>query len=139
MAASSTAVRRAPRAASRMMIPGVQKPHWLAPVSLKARAHSSRTAGSSPSSVVTARPATRRTGVTQATRAAPSIHTVQQPHCPWGLQPSLGVLLPRRSRSASRSEIPSSSTTTRSPSTVKRTSVGVTGAVAGTGAAGDVS
>ena len=28
-------------------------------------------------------------GVTQATRGAPSTHTVQHPHWPWGLQPSL--------------------------------------------------
>jgi hypothetical protein len=32
---------------------------------------------------------TRRTGVTQATRGAPSTQTVQQPHWPWGLHPSL--------------------------------------------------
>ena len=42
-----------------------------------------------PSTVVIDRPATRRTGVTHATRGSPSTSTVQQPHCPWGLQPSL--------------------------------------------------
>ena len=107
-----------------MMIPGVQKPHWLAPVSLKASAQRSRTAGSSPSRVVTSRPATRRTGVTQATRAAPSTQTVQHPHCPWGLQPSLGVRRPSRSRRASRSEIPVVGDLTVSPSTMKVTAVG---------------
>ena len=45
--------------------------------------------GSRPSRVVTASPGSRRTGVTQATRATPSMRTVQQPHWPWGLQPSL--------------------------------------------------
>ncbi len=64
------------------MIPGVQKPHWLAPALTNASAQRSRNAGARPSVVVTARPATRRTGVTQDTRGEPSIHTVQQPHCP---------------------------------------------------------
>ena len=68
-ASSSTSLRRTPSAASRMMIPGVQNPHWLAPVSVNASAHRSRSTGSIPSRVVTSRPATRRTGVTQATRA----------------------------------------------------------------------
>ncbi len=64
-----------------MMIPGVQNPHWLAPVAVKASAQTAtRSSGSSPSRVVTARPATRRTGVTHATRGAPSTQTVQQPH-----------------------------------------------------------
>jgi len=67
-------------AASRSTIPGVQKPHWLAPVAVKAAAQRAATAGASPSVVVTRRPATRRTGVTQATRGAPSTQTVQQPH-----------------------------------------------------------
>ena len=62
--------------------------------------------GSSPSMVVTPRPATRRTGVTQETRGEPSTHTVQQPHWPWGLQPSLGDRHPSCSRRASRSVPP---------------------------------
>ena len=37
-ASSSGTPRRAPRAARRMMIPGVQKPHWLAPTAVKASA-----------------------------------------------------------------------------------------------------
>ena len=64
------------------MIPGVQKPHWLAPVAQKRSAQSSRSAGSRPSRVVIDRPATRRAGVTHATRGAPSTSTVQQPHWP---------------------------------------------------------
>ena len=70
-------------------MPGVQNPHWLAPVATKASTQRSLRSGSSPSTVVTARPATRRSGVTQATRAEPSTQTVQQPHWPWGLHPSL--------------------------------------------------
>ncbi len=42
----------------RTTIPGVQKPHWRAPVAAKARASRSRSAGSKPSRVVTVRPAT---------------------------------------------------------------------------------
>ena len=67
-------------AARRRTMPGVQKPHWLAPVATKAAAQRSRCAGGSPSTVVTRRPATRRSGVTQATRGEPSTQTVQQPH-----------------------------------------------------------
>ena len=67
-------------AARRITMPGVQNPHWLAPVATKASAQRSRCAAGSPSIVVTSRPATRRTGVTQATRGSPSTQTVQQPH-----------------------------------------------------------
>ena len=66
------------RAATRMMIPDVQKPHWLPPLAQNDSAQ--RSAPSRPSIVVTARPATRPTGVTQATRGWPSTHTVQHPH-----------------------------------------------------------
>lgn len=64
--------------AARMMIPGVQKPHWLPPWSENACAHWS--ASASPSIVVTRRPATRTTGVTHDTRGWPSTQTVQHPH-----------------------------------------------------------
>src|SRR5262249_23113372 len=67
--------------------------------------------------VVTARPATRRSGVTHATRGWPSTSTVQHPHWPCGLQPSLAVRAPRRSRRASSSEPRSSSRVTARPST----------------------
>src|SRR6188472_2555182 len=98
-------------AATRMMIPGVQNPHCDAPPAANAPTHRSRSG--SPSSVVTSRPATRATGVTQAIRGEPSIQTVQQPHWPWGLQPSFAERTPRRSRRTSRSEPPSSITSTR--------------------------
>lgn len=61
------------------MIPGVQNPHWLAPVLQNASAHSAA-ASPNPSSVVTRLPATRRAGVTQETRGIPSTRTVQAPH-----------------------------------------------------------
>jgi len=101
------------------MIPGVQKPHWLAPVEAKAAAH--RSASGSPSTVVTDRPATRAAGVTQATRGAPSTSTVQQPHCPCGLHPSFTDRTPRRSRRASSSDDPSSGTISGRPLSLKAT------------------
>jgi hypothetical protein len=87
------------------MIPGVQNPHWLAPVAHMVSAQRPRTAASRPSTVVTDRPASRRTGVTQATRGLPSTSTVQQPHWPCGLQPSLTEWQRSCSRSASRREV----------------------------------
>src|SRR5205814_9242825 len=45
---------------------------------------------------------------------------VQQPHWPCGLHPSLGERMPRRSRRTSRSEAPSSWTSTSLPSTRNR-------------------
>ena len=54
------------------------------------------------STEVTSRPATRPTGVTHETRGLPSTRTVQQPHWPCGLQPSLTERAPRRSRRTSR-------------------------------------
>ena len=118
-ASSSPPLARSP--SSRTMIPGVQKPHWLAPVAQNASAQAARSSGASPSSVVMRRPATRRAGVTHATRGAPSTSTVQQPHWPCGLQPSFGERTPRWSRSASRSEPADSGTTTTSPSTSSST------------------
>src|SRR5439155_9397814 len=102
-----------------MMIPGVQKPHWLAPVAQKASAQARRSSSGRPPTVTTERPAILRAGVTQATRGAPSTSTVQQPHWPWGLQPSLGERTPSRSRSTSSRDAPSSSTSTGQPSRVK--------------------
>ena len=100
-------------------MPGVQNPHWLAPVAQKASPHASRSARSSPSSVVTVRPRTRRTGVTHATRGWPSTSTVQHPHWPCGLHPSFAERRPSRSRSTSSSVAPSSGTSTARPSTVR--------------------
>ena len=73
--------------------------------------------------VVTTRPAARRSGVTQATRGWPSTSTVQQPHWPCGLQPSFTERTPKRSRSASASEHPSSSTVADRPSTIREITV----------------
>ena len=77
------------------MMPGVQKPHWLAPVAQNAPPQRARSSALNPSSVVMERPLTRRVGVTHATRGWPSINTVQQPHWPWGEQPSLADRLSR--------------------------------------------
>ena len=74
--------------------PGVQNPHWLAPVAQNASDQARCSSSSRPSTVVTARPAMRRAGVTQATRGAPSTSTVQHPHWPWGLHPSLTLRAP---------------------------------------------
>ncbi len=118
--------RRAPggaRAARRITIPGVQNPHWLPPVATRASDHSRRVSSGRPSRVVTSRPASRRTGVTHATRGAPSTQTVQQPHWPWGLQPSLTETIPSCSRRTSSSDAPSSATSTSAPSTRSRISV----------------
>ncbi len=101
------------------MIPGVQNPHWLAPWALNASAQ--RPASDIPSIVVTDRPAARRTGVTQDTRGCPSTSTVQHPHWPCGLHPSLGERIPSPSRNASSSDAPSSATSTGRPSTTRAT------------------
>ena len=112
--------RRRPRRAAGRRCPGVQKPHWLPPVAQSASAQRPAS-GRAPSAVVTDRPATRRTGVTHATRGWPSTSTVQQPHWPCGLHPSLAERTPRWSRSASSSEPPSSGTSTGAPSTTRAT------------------
>ena len=83
-----------PGPSSRQMIPGVQKPHWLAPVAQNASAQRpARRAGARRgwSPIVRPRAAT---GVTQATRGCPSTSTVQHPHWPCGLQPSFGERRP---------------------------------------------
>ena len=114
-------------AARRSTMPGVQKPHWLAPAATKASTQRVLELGRrgprpwSPSARPPAGPA-----VTQATRAAPSTQTVQQPHWPWGLQPSLTERQRSCSRSASRREVPwSSSTATVTPVEEKVTAAAV--------------
>ena len=114
-------VRSAPRRSwptNRQTMPGVQKPHWVAPQARNASDHRCCSVGLRPAAVVTCRPATRRAGVTQATRGASSTSTVQQPHWPCGLQPSSTASMPRRSRSTPSSVSPSSGTSTARPSTV---------------------
>ena len=113
--------RSAPRRSwptKRHTMPGVQKPHWVAPQATNASDHRCCSATLRPAAVVTWRPATRRAGVTHATRGASSTSTVQQPHCPCGLQPSRTVSMPRRSRSTPSRVSPSSGTSTARPSTV---------------------
>ena len=122
--ALSTVVRSdksAPRRSwptNRHTMPGVQKPHWVAPQARNASDHRCCSSGLEPAAVVTFRPATRRAGVTQATRGASSTSTVQQPHWPCGLQPSRTASMPRRSRSTPSNVSPSSGTSTVRPSTV---------------------
>ena len=78
--------------------------------------------GRGPSTVVTdavRRPAS--TGVTHATRAAPSTSTVQHPHWPWGAQPSFTDTTPSRSRRTESSDSPgAASTVTSAPLHVTR-------------------
>ncbi len=89
----------------------MQKPHCEPPHATKASASASLSSAGSPSTVVTERPAIRSTGVTQATRAAPSTSTVQHPHWPWGAQPSLTLVMPSRSRSTESNVSPGSAST----------------------------
>src|SRR4026209_3013658 len=81
-------------------MPGVQKPHWSAPLAANAEAYRSRSTGSRPSTVVIDVPSTLSIEIWHATRALPSISTVQQPHWPLGEQPSFGDVTPSSSRSA---------------------------------------
>ena len=72
---------RASRAVAPITMPGVQKPHWKAWASMKARwTGCNRPSLASPSIVTTSR--AREAGVTQARNARPSISTVQLPHWP---------------------------------------------------------
>ena len=64
--------------------------------------------------MVMVRSRTLRTGVTHDTRGAPSTSTVQQPHCPCGLHPSLTEM----SRSSSRKTSSSVAVLATAPSTV---------------------
>ena len=105
----------------RRMMPGVQNPHWLPPVAQKASDQRWTSPSDNPSSVVTDRPDTRRSGVTHDTRGWPSTSTVQHPHCPWGLQPSLTDRRFRGPRSASSRVPPTSTNSTGWPSTVRCT------------------
>jgi len=104
-----------------MMMPGVQKPHCDPPVLTNAAAARSRTSASRPSTVVTDRPATRDSGVTQATRGSPSTSTVQHPHWPCGAQPSFTESRPSRSRrTSSNDSSPGAVTSTSLPLQMKR-------------------
>ena len=87
-----------------MMIPGVQKPHWLAPVARERVASIVLGRGVEALERRDLGPPTRATGVTHATRGAPSTRTVQHPHWPWGLHPSFAEVMCSWSRNRSSSE-----------------------------------
>src|ERR1044071_512349 len=99
---------------ARTTIPGVQKPHCKPPAAIKLSANVSRSSSLKPSRVRIDLPATLFAGTAQDTTALPSTITVQHPHWPVGLQPSLGDRIPHRSRRSSSSDIPPSIWTERS-------------------------
>ncbi len=109
------------RASRRTTMPGVQNPHWLPPVAHSASPHAAARLGSSPSIVVIDRFFTRRAGVTHDTRGCPSTSTVQQPHWPCGLQPSLTDRIPAAANTSSR-VWPDSTNVIGVPSTVSSSS-----------------
>ena len=98
---------------ARTTMPGVQKPHCNPPQAMKLSANVSRSSSEKPSSVRTLLPAAFSAGIAQETTARSSTITVQHPHCPVGLHPSLGEMSPQLSRSTSSSETPSSISTAR--------------------------
>ena len=108
-----------------MTMPGVQNPHWSAPVAAKAAAYRSRSSAGRPSSVVTALPSTRSSPIEQLTTGLPSTSTVQHPHWPDGEQPSLGLVTSSSSRRAA-SRCGWSPTSTGAPLSVKRAATGST-------------
>ena len=105
-------------ALNRMMIPGVQKPHWLAPVAVKASDPSRTRRGieAFERRHVASREPPRLASRTRP-RGAPSTSTVQHPHCPWGLHPSFADVMPSWSRKRSSSDPASSRTVTGAPLT----------------------
>src|SRR3990172_1833482 len=94
-----------------MTMPGVQKPHWLAPLSTNALAQPRRVSGGRPSNVSTARPAKRVAGWAHETTGRPSTMTVHAPHEPSGAQPSFIERSPHASRSSSSRLDPSGTAT----------------------------
>ena len=111
-AASSAGGALGPQPLEAHTIPGVQKPHWLAPVAQKASAHASRSSASRPSTVVITRPATRRTGVTHEPaarrRPAPCSTRTGPGGCsrPWASARRGGRAGPRAARSRRRGPRP---------------------------------
>ena len=88
------------RSAAAISMPGVQIPHWAAPWRWNEswRAASRPPASTSPSTVMTSRPATCPTGVMQEHTCRPSSNTVQAPQSP-ASQPTLVPVSARSSRS----------------------------------------
>ncbi len=93
---------RAISALAAISMPGVQMPHCAAPWRRNAACSRASPAPASPSTVVTARPATRAAGVRQAQTGWPSTSTVQAPQSP-ASQPTLVPVSPASSRSTSES------------------------------------
>ena len=93
-------------ASAAMIIPGVQKPHWVAKLSRNACwSGDSPTAGVVPSSVVTFEPLIVSTGIRQLMTASPSTWQVHVPHVPTP-HPRLAAVRPSESRSALSSVVP---------------------------------
>jgi len=90
-----------------MIMPLVQKPHWVAKPSRKAAwtSSSSPPGRCTPSSVATLAPSTVSTGTRQDMTGSPSSSTVQVPHVPWA-QPRFAAVRPSSSRSATSSVVP---------------------------------
>ena len=99
---------RSSKAFALRSMPGVQNPHWMAPLSTKARCSG---CGSwnvpMPSMVLICRPSIWDTFVTQDLVGVPSISTVHEPHAP-SPQPSLAPVRPNSSRKTSMSLRPGS-------------------------------
>src|SRR5262249_16584511 len=86
---------------ARATMPGMQKPHCNPPPRTKEREKISLSRSLTPSRVITVLPAARSASTTHETVARPSTITVQQPHCPSGLQPFFGDISPKLSLSRS--------------------------------------
>src|SRR5687768_4452120 len=90
-----------------MIIPGVQKPHWVAKPSRNACwiGASVPSCAATPSSVFTVEPLTVSTGTRQDITASPSSRHVQVPHVPTP-QPRLAAVRPSVSRRALSRVVP---------------------------------
>src|SRR4051794_12880671 len=89
-----------------MIIPGVQKLHWVAKPSRNACWSGERPSGGVvPSSVLTAEPLIVSTGIRQLMTGSPSTWHVHVPHVPWP-QPRLAAVSPSVSRRALSRVVP---------------------------------
>src|SRR3954471_8952569 len=96
----------ASNASAAMIMPLVQKPHWVAKPSRNACWSFERAStGVVPSSVLTVAPLIVSTGIRQLITAAPSTWQVHVPHVPTP-QPRLAAVRPRSSRRALRRVVP---------------------------------
>ena len=103
MAATSGSGFLSSRALVAMIMPGVQKPHWMAPARTKASWIKWGFSGvPRPSTVMTSAPSSFTTFVMQERTDLPLTMTVQAPHCPFRSQ---DCLVPVRCRSPRRRSI----------------------------------